>query len=197
MHIMIQQQILWFQIPVYYHMSMTIINTRNNLLKEPPGFMLLKFTIIDNVFKQFSTWHILHDHEDVSGCTDDLVEFNNVRMSKQFQILYFATNFANDIKTLDALTVEDFHRDFVLCELMLADFYLAECAYTKGFTQGVVADLHQRLDVLTLWLLHFMLLIRFGFVWMQLPDTYVIYAEQTAIDAHWRRWVDVDDVEVL
>ena len=45
-------------------------------------------------------------------------QFNDMRMSKEFQVLNLPPYFANHIKILDLLSVQDFHSYFVACQLM-------------------------------------------------------------------------------
>ena len=40
---------------------------------------------LTDVVKQLSSTDILHHHEDVSRCGDDLIQFNDVRMAEQLQ----------------------------------------------------------------------------------------------------------------
>lgn len=49
MQIGIQQEIFWFQISVHNHVTMAVVNTRDDLLKEAPGFMLLQLLILKSV----------------------------------------------------------------------------------------------------------------------------------------------------
>lgn len=44
---------------------------------------------------------------------NDYLQFNDMRMSEELEILYFSANFAHDIQTLDFLTIQNLHGDFV------------------------------------------------------------------------------------
>jgi len=46
------------------------------------------------------------------------VQFNDVRMPEQLEILNFATNLANNIKTLYLLPIENFYGHFMTRQLM-------------------------------------------------------------------------------
>ena len=85
---------------------MTIFDRANDLLKETTGNILghllvvivvvgspsipsrTYLALIDNILKQFSA-SVFHDHDDIRWCGDDLVEFDDVGMSKELKILDF------------------------------------------------------------------------------------------------------------
>ena len=54
---------------------------------------------LTNVLEELSSTDILHDHEDITGSGDDLVELDDVRMTKQLQQLNLSTDLLLDIKT--------------------------------------------------------------------------------------------------
>ena len=56
-------------------------------------------TLLTDVFKEFSSTDVLHDHEYVSWCGDDLVEFDDVRMSEQFEQLNLSPDLLLYIQT--------------------------------------------------------------------------------------------------
>ena len=53
---LVQQQILGLQVPVDDIVSVTVVNTGDDLLEEPPSVLLLQLTMFHNVVKQFSTF---------------------------------------------------------------------------------------------------------------------------------------------
>ena len=52
-----------------------------------------------NVFKEFSSTDILHDHEDVRGRGDDFIEFDDVRVTKQLEQLDLSSDLLLHIQT--------------------------------------------------------------------------------------------------
>lgn len=50
---------------------------------------------------------------------------------EKLQVLDLSPDFADDIKALDFLTIKDLDGDFVTSELVLPDFYFAECAHAQ------------------------------------------------------------------
>ncbi len=71
--------------------------------------MFLQFAIFHDVVEELATRNIFHDHENVGWCGNYLVQFDDVGMSEQFQILDFPANLANHIQTFDLLSIEDFY----------------------------------------------------------------------------------------
>lgn len=49
--------------------------------------------MFDDVIEELASGDVFHDHEDIGGCADDLVEFDDVWVSEEFQVLDFSTNF--------------------------------------------------------------------------------------------------------
>lgn len=79
----------------HHHVSMTVVNTWNNLLEKRPSFSFRQlmskdidwnedfmffetdFALFDDVVKQFTAGNIFHDHEYVGWCTDHLIPKSN------------------------------------------------------------------------------------------------------------------------
>lgn len=97
MHIVIEQQIFRLQISMHNHMTMTIVDARYNLLEETAGFVFQQFTMLDDIIEQLPSAHILHNHEDISRSRYHLIQFDDVRMPEQFQVLYLSPDFADDV----------------------------------------------------------------------------------------------------
>ena len=55
------------------------------------------------------------------NCKSNLIEFDDVGMTKQFQILNFPPNLSDDVQRLDFLPVQNFDRHLVLRDLVKAD----------------------------------------------------------------------------
>lgn len=61
--LIIQKQILWFQISVTDFNLVDVLDSRYNLLDKSAGFFFLKPFSFDNVIEQFTACCILHDKE--------------------------------------------------------------------------------------------------------------------------------------
>lgn len=144
MPVVIEEQIFGLQITMNNHVTMAIINAGNDLLKEFPCLRFLQFALFHDVIEKFtatdelkkklkicnnllalSKTH-LHDHEDIRGRWDDLIELNYVRMSKQLQILNFTTNFSHNIERFDLLSIEDFNSYLMLCDYVFTDLHFSK-----------------------------------------------------------------------
>lgn len=91
--------------------------------------------MLDDVLEEFAARDVLHDHEDVGGCADHLItkktteiqpgtenlQFDDVRMAEEREILDFAANLADHIQDLDLLPVQHLHGHLVARGLMDAD----------------------------------------------------------------------------
>ena len=56
--------------------------------------------LLTNIVKQLPSGDVLHDHKDVSGCGDDLVQFDDVRVTKQLENLDLPADLLCHIKTV-------------------------------------------------------------------------------------------------
>lgn len=79
-------------------MTMTVVNAGNDLLKEATSFCGLQPSVLNNVVKELPAGNVLHNHENVRRCTDDLVEADDMRMAEEREVLDFAANLSNDIQ---------------------------------------------------------------------------------------------------
>ena len=105
-------------LPVNDIVSMTIVNAGDDLLKEASRVRLFQFAVLDNVIEEFAAGHILHDHENVGRRADHLVKFDDVRMSKQLQVLNLTPNLTDYIEIFDFLPVQNFDGHLIAGALM-------------------------------------------------------------------------------
>ena len=101
---------------------MTELDPRQDLLEEPPGTVLCQLSMLDNVVKQLSAGDVFHDHKNVGGCGDDLVELDDVGVTEQLQVLNLPPDLSHHVKALDLLTVQNFHGHFVPGDLVEPDW---------------------------------------------------------------------------
>ena len=71
---------------------MNILNSTNYLLKHFTGLFLIHTLFADDVVKEFSPLHVLHDQKQVFGSFDDLIKLNNIGMADEFEDMYFSSN---------------------------------------------------------------------------------------------------------
>ena len=113
------------------HMSVTVSDTGDDLLEELSSLVLGEPTVLDDMIEQLAARHILHDHEDVRGRVDHLVELDDVRVSEELEVLDLATDLSDHVKRLDLVAVEDLYGHCVTCQLVACLFHLAEASCTK------------------------------------------------------------------
>lgn len=77
--------------------------------------------MLNDVVKELSARDVFHDHEDVGGCADDLVQFDDVRVSEKFEILNLTPDLAHNVQVFYLLSVQDLDSHFVACQLVLSN----------------------------------------------------------------------------
>ena len=70
------------KVSVDYIVSVAVIHAADNLLEKPPGVLLLKFPMLDDVVEQLAPGYILHHHEDVRWGADYLVQLDDMWVTK-------------------------------------------------------------------------------------------------------------------
>ena len=58
---------------MYDHMTVAIIYTGNDLLKEATSFGFFEFSMFNDVLKKLPTTYVFHDHENVGRCANYLI----------------------------------------------------------------------------------------------------------------------------
>ena len=91
------------------------------------------------MIEQLATRHILHDHKNITGRIYNLVQFDNVRMAKQLQVLYLAAYFADHVERFYFVSIQNLNSDRVSSELMLGLFDFAKATSTQRLHQDIVA----------------------------------------------------------
>ena len=64
-HILVEQQILWFQVAMAYFDFVQVFNTSENLMKEAAGFTVLQPALLDNVLEKLASTSILHNQKEL------------------------------------------------------------------------------------------------------------------------------------
>ena len=74
--------------------------------------------VLDNIIEELPARDVLHDHEDVGGSGDDLVQLDYVRVAEKLQVLDFPANLSHHVQGLDLLPIQNFHSNLVSGHLM-------------------------------------------------------------------------------
>ena len=91
---------------------MTILYGTYDLLKEPPRFGLFHPSLVDDVFEQLLPG-VFDDHDDIRRRRDDLVQFDDMGVSEDFEVLDLSFDSGGHVHVLDLATVDDLHGDLV------------------------------------------------------------------------------------
>ena len=102
------------EIPVDDLVPMTILDRTDDLLEKPPGLMFLHPSLVHYILEQLLPG-IFYHHDNVRGRGDDLVEFDDVRMSQDFEVLDLPFYAGGHVHVLDLAAVDDLHGDLVAC----------------------------------------------------------------------------------
>lgn len=100
------------QIPMDNLVSMTILDRTDDLLEEPPGLMFLHPALVHYILEQLLPG-IFYHHDNVRTRGDNLVEFDDVRMSQDFEVLDLTFHAGGHVHVLDLAAVDDLHGDLV------------------------------------------------------------------------------------
>jgi hypothetical protein len=65
--VMVQQQVLRLEIAMHDHVAMAVVDSGDDLLEKPPRLRLFQLSILDDVFEQFSSRHILQVNSMIRG----------------------------------------------------------------------------------------------------------------------------------
>lgn len=97
---------------MYNLVSMAVLDCGNNLLEEAARLVFGHLDLFNNVIEELCA-SILHDHDDVGRRCNDLVQFDNVGMSQQLEVLDFPADPTDHVQHGDPAPVDDFHCDRV------------------------------------------------------------------------------------
>jgi len=66
---------------MYHSNFMNVLNSCNELMKHSNGFVLIYSLALNDIVKQFSSFHELHDKKELFGSFDDFVKLYNIWVS--------------------------------------------------------------------------------------------------------------------
>lgn len=87
-----EEKIFGFEIPVYNHMTMTIVDSRDDLLEKSASLALFEFAVFHDVVEELSSGNVLHNHEDIGRRRNNLIARNEERHAKQRTWVPFMTD---------------------------------------------------------------------------------------------------------
>jgi len=137
---LVQQKVLWLEIPVNDVVPMAVLDSGDDLLEESARVALLQLqnahislaitylqynagpshylAVLDNVVEELSATDVLHDHEDVGGRRDDLIQLDDVGVAEELQILDLPPDLSHHVQALNLLPIQDLDGDLVARHLM-------------------------------------------------------------------------------
>jgi hypothetical protein len=92
---------------------MAVLNSRNDLIKDFTGFILIHTFFFDDVVKELTSSKVFHDKKEVLGGFDDFIELNDVGMAYKFKDVNFPGH------SFDICHIHD----FVLLQNLDGDFF--------------------------------------------------------------------------
>lgn len=119
---------------------MQVLNTRKNLVEKTACFLVWQAFLFYDVVKEFTTWHKLHNQEELPRRLDDFVQLDNIRVSDNFKNLYFSHHSRNIGLVFNFVFLQNLDGHFFLSEHVGADPDLAEGTLTNCLPHEVVAD---------------------------------------------------------
>lgn len=92
-------------------MRVAVVEGAHDLLEEAPRFVLGHLAPPDDVVKQLAR-EVLDDHDDVTGARDDVVQFDDVRVAQEGQVLDLAVDAVRHLGGRDLALADELHGDF-------------------------------------------------------------------------------------
>lgn len=117
-----------------------LLDSCNDLVKEPARFWLLDTTAGDDVVEEFSTTGVLHDEVQLPSCLYDLVELHYVGMSNKFEDVDLPRHSLNIGDLHDALLFQHLDGDSLSSQDVGSKLHLAEGTLANRFAKHIVAN---------------------------------------------------------
>ena len=102
-------------------------------MEKTTGLFILQSFFLHNVIEKFSAWYKLHYQKKLSGCLNNFIQLNYVRMSYNLQDLYFPHDSGNVRLLLYFVFLKNFDGNFFASQNMSSKSYFAECSLTNCF----------------------------------------------------------------
>lgn len=88
--IIVDEAVLKFEIAMDDSEFVDIFDSTDDLFEDFACFFFSHSFFADDVIKEFSIFHVLHDKEEMFWCLNDLVEVDDVGVSDEFEDMYFS-----------------------------------------------------------------------------------------------------------
>lgn len=139
----VQEQVLGFEIPVYYTEFVDILNAGYKLLEQLTSLFLGEPTLasvlpllIDNIVKQLAVLDVLHNQKQVLGRLDDLVELDDVGVPYELQDVDLPGH-PLDIRDVDdSRLLQDLDGHWLAREAVRRRLHFAEGAFAQGLPKS-------------------------------------------------------------
>jgi hypothetical protein len=118
---------------------MNLLNSSNDLVKEPAGFMLGHSPALNNVIKELPPTRIFHNQIQLALRLDDFKQLDHVRVSDQFQKLHLSGDPLYVSNLVDTILLKELDSYTLASQDVAPELNLPECSFTNGFAQYVMA----------------------------------------------------------
>ena len=135
----VEQQILRFQIPMHNIQRVNILNSGHDLLKELAGFLLGYTRLLDDVVEEFATAGKFHDQVELARSLNDLVELNDIGVPDQLENVDLTRDSFDISHVTNSILLQNLDRNTFLSQLVLAFAYFTKSAFANLFLNVVVA----------------------------------------------------------
>ncbi len=116
----------------------TVLNSRNDLIKYFTGLIFIHAFFFDDVVEQFSLAQKLHDQKKVFWGFNDFIELYDVGVADQFKNVYFAGDSLHVGHVNDFVLFQDLDGDFLSGGDVRGQFNLAKSAFAEGLFYGKI-----------------------------------------------------------
>ena len=136
----IQQEVLRFQVTMRDLVLMGVLNTRDYLLEDFPCIVFWEFFSASNKIKELTTGCVLKDHEYFGLGVNKLKKFDGVRIVESPQNFQLSLYFLKDTKLANFLLVKDLDSHLVTGLFMERHLDFSKCTGPKIFWKAVLTN---------------------------------------------------------
>lgn len=115
---------------MHYSEFMSVLDSTDNLLKDFASLLLIHPFLADNIVKQLTPLHVLHDKEEMFGSFDDLIQLNDIGMPNQLQNVDLSRYSFHIGYVYYPILLKDLDGHFLTRWNVGCQLYFAECAFS-------------------------------------------------------------------
>lgn len=138
--LLVQKQVLRFDVPVSNAKLSQILNAGNELLEKAASLILLEMVLGSDVVEQLTVAAVLHNEEQSVFGLYDFVELNDGRMAHYSEDVDLPGYALNIVHVVDLPLVQDLYRYFLPRENMVPLLHFSKGALSECFLYLVVAN---------------------------------------------------------